>query len=210
MFRKLLIANRGEIAIRIARSAADLGIATVAMFSTDDVTSLHVRKADEAHPLGKAGPAAYLDIEGIIALAKAAGCDAIHPGYGFVSENARFARRAEEESLTFGEARATALKACRESRDAIKDPSLTSLCVVIGSFQDQCFSIAWDPKAGTPGVGWAISPTKQEADGKALSNCRATAGAGRRDYCVVDRAEGYVPGVASSTGSRDYCDGSAK
>src|ERR1700730_10345683 len=101
MFRKLLIANRGEIAIRIARSASDLGIATVAMFAMDDATSLHVRKADEAHPLGKIGATAYLDIEGIIALAKAAGCDAIHPGYGFLSENARFASRAAEEGLIF-------------------------------------------------------------------------------------------------------------
>ena len=67
LFKKLLIANRGEIAIRIARAAAELGIATAAVYSTDDATSLHVRKADEAHALGRAGAAAYLDIEGIVA-----------------------------------------------------------------------------------------------------------------------------------------------
>ena len=100
-FRKLLIANRGEIAIRIARAASDLGIATVAVFSADDATSLHVRKAGEAQPLGRAGAAAYLDIERMIEVAKDSGCDAIHPGYGFLSENAGLARRASEEGITF-------------------------------------------------------------------------------------------------------------
>ncbi|MGA7993793.1 MAG: biotin carboxylase N-terminal domain-containing protein, partial [Bradyrhizobium sp.] len=101
LFRKLLIANRGEIAIRIARAASELGIVAVAVYSADDATSLHVRKADEAHPLGRAGAAAYLDIERIIAVAKEARCDAIHPGYGFLSENANLARRAAEEGITF-------------------------------------------------------------------------------------------------------------
>ena len=100
-FRKLLIANRGEIAIRIARAASDLGIATVAVFSADDATSLHVRKAGEAQPLGRAGAAAYLDIERMIEVAKDSGCDAIHPGYGFLSENAGLARRASEEGIIF-------------------------------------------------------------------------------------------------------------
>jgi acetyl/propionyl-CoA carboxylase alpha subunit len=101
LFRKLLIANRGEIAIRIARAASELGIATAAVYSADDAMSLHVRKADEAHALGRAGAAAYLDIERIVAVAKEAGCDSIHPGYGFLSENANLARRAAEEGITF-------------------------------------------------------------------------------------------------------------
>ena len=101
LFKKLLIANRGEIAIRIARAAADLGIATVAVFSADDAASLHVRKADEAVALGRAGAAAYLDIDRIVAVAKEAGCDAIHPGYGFLSENALLARKAAEAGITF-------------------------------------------------------------------------------------------------------------
>src|SRR5258708_4515354 len=101
LFRKLFIANGGEIAIGMARAACELELATAAVYSADDATSLHVRKADEAHALGRAGAAAYLDIERIVAIASAAGCDAIHPGYGFLSENANLARRAAEEEITF-------------------------------------------------------------------------------------------------------------
>jgi acetyl/propionyl-CoA carboxylase alpha subunit len=97
----LLIANRGEIAIRIARAAAELGIRTVAIFSEDDSASLHVRKADDARALRGKGAAAYLDMEQILAVARAAGCDAIHPGYGFLSENAHFARRCAQEGVLF-------------------------------------------------------------------------------------------------------------
>src|SRR4029077_8993318 len=99
--KSILIANRGEIAIRIARAAADLGIRSVAVYSEDDVTSLHVRGADSALPLGATGVAAYLDIARVIACAKAAECDAIHPGYGFLAENAEFARACEKVGLTF-------------------------------------------------------------------------------------------------------------
>jgi acetyl/propionyl-CoA carboxylase alpha subunit/acetyl-CoA carboxylase carboxyltransferase component len=98
---RLLIANRGEIAIRIMRAAAELDIQTVAVFSEDDAESLHTQKADEARPLRGEGVAAYLDAEQIVAVAKEAGCDAIHPGYGFLSENAGFARRCADEGLTF-------------------------------------------------------------------------------------------------------------
>ena len=97
----LLIANRGEIAIRIARAAAELGIRTVAIFSEDDAQSLHTQKTDEALPLQGRGAAAYLDIEQILALATQSGCDAIHPGYGFLSENAEFAKRCAEAAVTF-------------------------------------------------------------------------------------------------------------
>ena len=97
----LLIANRGEIAIRIARAAAELGLRTVAIFSEDDAQSLHTQKMDDALPLQGRGAAAYLDIEQILALAAQAGCNAIHPGYGFLSENAEFARRCTESGMTF-------------------------------------------------------------------------------------------------------------
>ena len=99
--RTLLIANRGEIAIRLARAAAELGLRSVAIFSEDDAASLHTRRADEARALKGVGVAPYLDIDQILAIAKAAGCDAIHPGYGFLSENAAFARRCADAGVTF-------------------------------------------------------------------------------------------------------------
>ncbi|HJM89434.1 MAG TPA: carboxyl transferase domain-containing protein [Dehalococcoidia bacterium] len=100
-FTSLLVANRGEIAIRIIRAASDLGIHTVAVYSEDDASALHTRVADDARPLNGIGAPAYLDIEGVIAAAKDAGCDALHPGYGFLAENAAFARRCAEEGITF-------------------------------------------------------------------------------------------------------------
>jgi acetyl/propionyl-CoA carboxylase alpha subunit/acetyl-CoA carboxylase carboxyltransferase component len=100
-FRKLLIANRGEIAIRIARAAADAGLATVAIYPADDALSLHVRIADEAKEIPGRGARAYLDIEGVVGAGRAMGCDALHPGYGFLSENADLARRCAEEGITF-------------------------------------------------------------------------------------------------------------
>src|SRR5438477_6258224 len=100
-FQKLLIANRGEIAIRIARAAAETGLRTVAIYSADDAPSLHVRTADESHEIPGRGARAYLDIEAVIAAAKATACDALHPGYGFLSENASLARRCAEEGIVF-------------------------------------------------------------------------------------------------------------
>ncbi len=99
--KSLLVANRGEIAIRIVRAAAELGVRTVSVYSIDDAQSLHVRKADASFALSGAGPAAYLEIAGIIAAAQQTGCDAIHPGYGFLSENAGFARACRAAGLIF-------------------------------------------------------------------------------------------------------------
>lgn len=101
MLKSLLIANRGEIAIRIARTASDMGISTVAIYAEDDSQSLHTRHADRALSLGAVGVPAYLDTERIIALAKEAGCDAVHPGYGFLSEIAAFAEACERAGLKF-------------------------------------------------------------------------------------------------------------
>ncbi len=97
----LLIANRGEIAIRIARAASELGITSTAVFSRDDADSPHLIYADRAVPLAAAGPAAFLDQHAIIDAALAAGCDAIHPGYGFLAENAVFAQACAERGLMF-------------------------------------------------------------------------------------------------------------
>src|SRR3954470_13677443 len=94
VIRKLLVANRGEIAIRVFRSAHELGIRTVAIYSHEDRFAVHRLKADEAYQVGKAGEPikSYLNIDAIVGLAREKGVDAIHPGYGFLSENAEFAR----------------------------------------------------------------------------------------------------------------------
>lgn len=109
-FKKLLIANRGEIAIRIARAAADAGIATVAIHPADDALSLHVRVADEAVEIPGRGARAYLDIDAVVKAAKAVGCDAVHPGYGFLSENAAFAMACSDAGIAFVGPKATALE----------------------------------------------------------------------------------------------------
>ncbi len=100
-FASILIANRGEIAVRIARAAADLGLRSVSVYSEDDALSAHVKAAHSSVALAASGPAAYLDIARIIAAAKAAQCDAVHPGYGFLSENAQFAADCERAGLVF-------------------------------------------------------------------------------------------------------------
>src|SRR6266481_2890771 len=100
---KLLAANRSEIAIRIFRAANELGLRTVAVYSKEDRLALHRFKADEAYPVGEGkGPVeAYLDIAGIVAVAKAKGVDAIHPGYGFLSENPALARACNKAGISF-------------------------------------------------------------------------------------------------------------
>ncbi|MCB0697929.1 MAG: hypothetical protein KDC07_11220 [Chitinophagaceae bacterium] len=100
---KVLIANRGEIAIRIARAASELDIRTVAIYTYEDRYSLHRYKADEAYQVGADNDPLkpYLDMDAIIAIAKDCGADAIHPGYGFLSENAVFATKCAENSIIF-------------------------------------------------------------------------------------------------------------
>ena len=101
MIEKLLIANRGEVAIRVAQAAAELGIASVAIYADDDADALHVRRATQAVALDAAGPAAYMDGARIVEIARATGCDAVHPGYGFLSERADFARACAAAGLVF-------------------------------------------------------------------------------------------------------------
>lgn len=100
-FRKILIANRGEIAIRIARAAAELGIETVAVFPSDEAAALHVHRADHACKIPGTGAQAYLDIHEIVRVAVENGCDAIHPGYGFLSESAELARASAAAGIVF-------------------------------------------------------------------------------------------------------------
>lgn len=101
MLRKILIANRGEIAVRIIRACAEMGIRSVAIYSDADRFALHVKKANESHCIGNEPLAGYLNIYALVDLAAATGCDAIHPGYGFLSENAEFARACKERGIIF-------------------------------------------------------------------------------------------------------------
>ena len=102
MFKKILIANRGEIAVRIIRCCKEMGIEAVAVYSSADATSLHVQLADEAYCIGPAKSSeSYLNMENILSVATLSGCDAIHPGFGFLSENSQFAKICEESNIKF-------------------------------------------------------------------------------------------------------------
>jgi acetyl/propionyl-CoA carboxylase alpha subunit/acetyl-CoA carboxylase carboxyltransferase component len=106
LFKRVLIANRGEIAIRIARAASALGLESVSVYAPADALSLHTRVTTESRALGAQGPSSdpvrcYLDVEALIEAAKASRCDCLHPGYGFLSENAGFAKRCREEGIAF-------------------------------------------------------------------------------------------------------------
>ena len=102
MLKKVLIANRGEIAVRIIRACKEMGISTVAVYSEADKTALHTKLADEAICIGPADPRkSYLNIKNILEAANVTGADSIHPGFGFLSENASFAKMCEESNIKF-------------------------------------------------------------------------------------------------------------
>ncbi|MEE8372093.1 MAG: biotin carboxylase N-terminal domain-containing protein, partial [Sphingomonadales bacterium] len=134
MFDKILIANRGEIALRIHRACKEMGIQTVAVHSTADAAAMHVRLADESICIGPPSSAeSYLNIPAIIAAAEISGADAIHPGYGFLSENAQFAEIVEEHEITFIGPKAEHIRLMGDKIAAKKTVAKLGIPVVPGS-----------------------------------------------------------------------------
>jgi len=183
--KTLLIANRGEIAIRIARSAADLGLETVAIYPADDSASLHVRRADRAVEIPGAGPAAYLDIARVVEAGRAAGCDAVHPGYGFLSENAAFARACAAAGLAFvGPAPETLdlfgdKTAARAFAERLGVPVMPGLAGPVTLADAQAFlarhgAVMLKALAGGGGRGMRPARTAEEL-GAAFERCRSEA-----------------------------------
>ena len=134
MIKKILVANRGEIAIRVMRSCREMEITSIAIFSEADRTAKHVLYADEAYCVGPAASKeSYLNIEKIIEVAKANHADAIHPGYGFLSENAAFARRCQEEGIIFIGPSAETMEAMGDKISARKHMIAAGVPVVPGT-----------------------------------------------------------------------------
>ena len=131
--QRLLIANRGEIAIRIAQAASDLAITSVGVYSQDDAESLHVDSVDEAIALDGVGVAPYLDIEQVVRVASEANCDAVHPGYGFLAESAAFAQAVESAGLTFVGPTPSTLALCGEKSEARKTAVAVGVPVIPGT-----------------------------------------------------------------------------
>ncbi len=136
MFRKLLVANRGEIAVRVMRACRELGVTAVAVYSDADARSLHVQTADEAHRLGPAPPLeSYLHMDRLVDVAKGAECEAIHPGYGFLAENGDFAARCEAEGLVFVGPTSSALKLVGDKLAARRMAEQAGVPVIPGMHQ---------------------------------------------------------------------------
>src|SRR3954470_5868423 len=180
MFKKVLVANRGEIAIRVMRTLEEMGIASVAVYSELDRDALHVRRADEAYLLG--GPTAaesYLNIEKLLEVVKESGAEAVHPGYGFLAENAAFARALEDAGVTFIGPPASAIDAmgsktkARELMQAAGVPIVPGTTEPVESVEDAAkiaedigYPIAVKAAGGGGGKGFrvALTPDKlQEA-----------------------------------------------
>ncbi len=186
--KKVLIANRGEIAVRVMRTCSRLGVKTVAVYSDPDARSLHVESADEAVALGgSTAVESYLDIDKILDACKATGCDAVHPGYGFLSENAVFARRVAEAGIAFvgppaaaiellGDkitAKQTATKAGTPTVPGTEEP-LPDAKTAIEAAARVGYPVLLKPSAGGGGKGMVIVHSEDEIE-SALKSCQEVA-----------------------------------
>src|SRR5262249_21986454 len=186
MFHRILIANRGEIAMRIMRTARSMGIETVAVYSDFDRDALHVRQADRSVPIGGAAARdSYLNIDKIIDAARRSGAGAIHPGYGFLAENAGFAAACEQAGLTFIGPRSEVVRAIGSKIEARKLAK----------------------EAGVP-----VAPDATERDFTALGFpilIKASAGGGGRGMRIVHSAGEFPAALAAARGEaeRAFSDG---
>ena len=175
MLRKVVVANRGEIALRVMRGCRELGIATVAVFSEADADALHVRAADEAFCVGPAPSAeSYLRQDRILEVAKQTGADAIHPGYGFLSENAAFTRKVEEAGLVFVGPPANAMDVMGDKLSARRAMEAAGVPVVPGTTEP--LTEADDAAAIAADIGYPVM-------------IKASAGGGGKGMRRVDRPE---------------------
>ncbi len=187
MFGKILIANRGEIAVRVIRACRELGIRTVAIYSDVDRESLHVRFADEAYHCGPpAARESYLDIDRVIGIAKRAGADAIHPGYGFLAENGDFADRCADEKITFIGPSGEVMRAMGDKVTARQTMQKAGVPIVPGTTErlsDEAIA-RWIHDEGPPVM------------------IKASAGGGGKGMRLVTRVDEIAGAVARARGDR--------
>ncbi|GBE55536.1 MAG TPA: acetyl-CoA carboxylase biotin carboxylase subunit [Euryarchaeota archaeon] len=178
MFNKILVANRGEIAIRVFRTCRELGISTVAVYSEADKHSFHAKYADESYLIGHSPPSqSYLNIDAIINVAEKSGAEAIHPGYGFLAENPRFARECEKHGIVFIGPTSSMIELMGSKIEARKTMGRAGLPIVPGSpgaisNLDKAKDIAHDigypvvlkASAGGGGIGMKVAWNKEELD----------------------------------------------
>ena len=208
MFSKVLIANRGEIAVRVIRTLRSLGIASVAVYSDADAGARHVLEADEAVRIGPAAALeSYLNVGALIAAARGTGAEAVHPGYGFLAENAGFARACAAAGLVFIGPPAGAIDAMGDKIAAKATVAAAGVPVVpgsgrrgmsdeelIGSLNESWFPVLIKPSAGGGGKGMRVVPTPRELPG-ALTAARRTAVAAFGDGTLL--VERYLPAPAA-------------
>ena len=178
MFQRILIANRGEIAVRILRACRELGVDTVAVYSSADADALHVQLATQAVCIGPAKAAdSYLNVDALLTVARQTGCDALHPGYGFLSENAEFAQRCADLELTFIGPSGDVIRTMGNKAAARALMQSHGVPVVPGS--DGPVSTAQDAQAVAEAIGYPVL-------------VKASAGGGGRGMRRVDRPEELV------------------